>query len=67
MVLKGQWVALQVNCGISIFRSVGYRLGHGRRRGKRGAQEVHERGTRRALMSTKGDTVFFILTNLGHV
>ena len=32
----------------------------------RGAREGHERGTRGAFVGTKGDTVFFILTRLGH-
>ena len=27
---------------------------------------MHERGTRGAFVGTKGDTVFFILTRLGH-
>ena len=40
-------------------------LGH-RDTGTKGAQEVHERGTRGALMGTKMETVFFILTHLGH-
>ena len=62
MVVKGQWVALKVKCGIQFF-SFGTLLGH-RDTGAEGAREVHTRG---ALMSTKGDTVFFILTHLGHV
>ena len=32
----------------------------------RGAREGHERGRRGAFLGTKGDTVFFILTRLGH-
>ena len=40
-------------------------LGH-RDTGTKGAQEVHERGTRGALTGTKMETVFFILTHLGH-
>ena len=32
----------------------------------RGAREGHERGRRGAFVGTKGDTVFFILTRLGH-
>ena len=34
--------------------------------GTRGAREGHERGRRGAFVGTKGDTVFFILTRLGH-
>ena len=35
-------------------------------RGTRGTREGHERGRRGAFVGTKGDTVFFILTRLGH-
>ena len=35
-------------------------------RGTRGVREGQERGTRGALVGTKVETVFFILTDLGH-
>ena len=38
----------------------------GQEKGTRGLQEVHERGKRGALMGTKVETVFFIVTHLGH-
>ena len=51
MVVKGQWVALEVKC--CIWDTVGAQL----RRGTRGAQ-VYKRGMSGALMYTKGTKHF---------
>ena len=61
--MKGQWVALVIRSKVQYlnFRSFGTLSAVGTR-----VQKGHDRGTRGALMGTKGDTVFVILTHLRH-